>query len=42
MVADIQHGKHIEQKKLKELIGHTPLEVWFGALLGIVTALILM
>ncbi|HDF3877024.1 TPA: divergent PAP2 family protein [Clostridioides difficile] len=42
MVADIQHGKHIEHKKLKELIGHTPLEVWFGALLGIVTALILM
>lgn len=42
MVADIQHGKHIEQKKLKELIGHTPLEVWFGALLGVVTALILM
>lgn len=38
---DIHHKKHIEQQKLKELIGHTPKEVWFGALLGIATALIM-
>lgn len=38
---DIQHKKHIEHQKLKELIGHTPTEVWFGAVLGIVTALIM-
>ena len=38
---DIHHKKHIEHQKLKELIGHTPKEVWFGALLGIVTALIM-
>lgn len=29
------------EKKLKELVGHTPLEVFMGALLGIVTALAL-
>lgn len=38
---DIHRKKHIEQQKLKELIGHTPKEVWFGALLGIATALIM-
>ena len=37
---DLHHGKHIEQKKLKELIGHTPKEVFFGAVLGIVVALV--
>ena len=38
---DIHHGKHIEQNKLKELIGHSPKEVWFGAAFGIIIALIL-
>ena len=28
IVDDVHHGKHIEQEKLKELIGHTPVEVW--------------
>ncbi|WP_296645133.1 divergent PAP2 family protein [Romboutsia sp. 13368] len=37
---DIQHKKHIEQKRLKELIGHTPKEVLFGAILGIITAVV--
>ena len=37
---DLQHKKHIEQKKLKELVGHTPVEVFFGAILGIITALL--
>ncbi len=41
IIDDLHHKKHIEQKKLKELVGHTPIEVLFGALLGIVTALIL-
>lgn len=40
IVDDLQHRKHIEQKKLKELVGHTPTEVFFGAILGIITALI--
>ena len=29
------------EQKLKELVGHTPLEVFMGALLGIVTGLLL-
>ena len=37
---DLQNKKHIEQQKLKELIGHTPVEVFFGAILGIIIALI--
>ncbi|WP_278682867.1 divergent PAP2 family protein [Paraclostridium bifermentans] len=40
IVDDLQHKKHIEQKKLKELVGHTPVEVFFGAILGIITALV--
>ena len=41
IIDDLHPKKHIEQKKLKELVGHTPIEVLFGALLGILTALIL-
>ena len=37
---DFHHKKHIEQKRLKELIGHTPKEVLFGAILGILTAIV--
>ncbi len=37
---DFHHKKHIEQKRLKELIGHTPKEVIFGAILGIITAIV--
>lgn len=42
MLDDLHHGKHIQQDKLKELIGHTPKEVYFGAILGIITALVLV
>ena len=38
--SDFHHKKHIEQKRLKELIGHTPKEVLFGAILGILTAIV--
>lgn len=41
MLEDLHHGKHIEQKRLKELIGHTPIEVFWGAILGIVIAIVL-
>ena len=30
-----------DQKKLKELVGHTPLQVMFGAIIGIVVAIIM-
>lgn len=41
MLDDLHHKKHIEQKRLKELIGHTPKEVLFGAILGIIIALVM-
>ena len=37
---DLHHKKHIEQIWLKELIVHTPKEVLFGAILGILTAIV--
>lgn len=41
IVDDIHHKKHVEHQKLKELVGHTPIEVLFGAILGIIVALIM-
>lgn len=38
MMEDIQNKGKIEETKLKELIGHSPVEVFFGALLGVVTS----
>ena len=40
IVEDLQNKKHIEHETLKELVGHTPKEVIFGAILGIVVAVI--
>lgn len=37
---DFHHKKPIEHKRLKELVGHTPTEVFFGAILGMAVALI--
>lgn len=39
MIEDLQTKKYVEQKKLKELVGHTPIEVLFGAILGVLVAL---
>lgn len=36
-----QHGPDETQKMLKELLGHTPLEVFGGAVLGVALALII-
>lgn len=36
IVEDLYRGKHIDGERLKELLGHTPIEVAAGALLGIV------
>ena len=38
IIIDRQQNKQIEEKKLKELIGHTPIEVFAGAVLGIIIA----
>ena len=37
-----KEGHSIIEENLKELIGHTPMEVFWGAILGIVIALIIM
>jgi acid phosphatase family membrane protein YuiD len=40
IMEDMFHKKKIDELRLKELLGHTPLEVIFGGLLGIFTAFI--
>lgn len=40
IINDIYHGTQISQERLKELIGHTPIEVLIGALIGIFMGLI--
>ena len=41
IVDDFFHGKFDQHKKLKELVGHTPKEVLFGALLGIIIGIVM-
>lgn len=38
---DLQTKKKVEEKKLKELIGHTPFQVFVGLLIGLIIPLIL-
>ncbi|KGF12247.1 acid phosphatase [Peptostreptococcus sp. MV1] len=40
LIEDWQNNKEIKQEKLKELMGHTPKQVFFGAILGILIGLI--
>lgn len=40
IVDDFFHGKFDQHEKLKELVGHTPKEVLFGALLGILIGIV--
>ncbi|HOB20709.1 MAG TPA: divergent PAP2 family protein, partial [Candidatus Atribacteria bacterium] len=40
IIAALQTHQSIPNEKLKELIGHTPIEVIAGALLGIIVSLI--
>tara|TARA_B100000315_G_C14500015_1_gene551870 strand:+ start:587 stop:1036 length:450 start_codon:yes stop_codon:yes gene_type:complete len=35
MMEDLQEGKSIEDDRLRELVGHTPIEVFVGSLVGI-------
>ena len=41
IVDDFFHGKFDQHKKLKELVGHTPKEVLFGSLLGIIIGIVM-
>lgn len=38
---DLYWKGHIEEGRLKELIGHTPFQVFIGAILGCISALLL-
>ena len=40
IMEDVYRGRKFEQSRLKELIGHTPIEVFVGAILGILVAFI--
>lgn len=40
MVEDMYKGQEVGEKKLKELLGHTPFEVLAGAAFGIIVSLI--
>lgn len=40
MLDDIYWKKKMDEDKLKELIGHTPIEVWAGVFLGIMVSLL--
>lgn len=42
IVAEIFKEHHLSQQKLAELLGHTPLEVFLGLLMGVLTALIVL
>jgi acid phosphatase family membrane protein YuiD len=41
LVDDLMHMRGVEEQKLRELLGHTPVEVLVGAVLGIAVGLIL-
>jgi len=41
LVEDLVHMRGMQEQRLRELLGHTPVEVLVGALLGIVVGLIL-
>ena len=41
LVEDLVHMRGMQEQRLRELLGHTPVEVLVGALLGVVVGLIL-
>jgi acid phosphatase family membrane protein YuiD len=41
LVEDLVHMRGVEEQRLRELLGHTPVEVLVGAVLGVVVGLIL-
>lgn len=41
IVDEMSKGKQVEEQKLKELLGHTPKEVFVGAFMGIIISLII-
>jgi acid phosphatase family membrane protein YuiD len=42
IVEDLFHQEGLKEERLRELIGHTPIEVIAGALLGVLVAIIML
>ena len=42
IVEDLFHQEGLKEERLRELIGHTPIEVIAGALLGVVVAIVML
>lgn len=40
IIDEFKQTHHLREERLMELLGHTPLEVFFGALLGVIIAFI--
>ncbi len=40
MIDDIHAGRKVPEEKVKEFFGHTPIEVFVGAVLGLLVAII--
>jgi acid phosphatase family membrane protein YuiD len=41
LVEDLVHMRGVQEQRLRELLGHTPVEVLVGAVIGIAVGLIL-
>lgn len=41
LVEDLVHMRGVQEQKLRELLGHTPVEVLVGAVLGVVVGIVL-
>ena len=42
IVEDLFHQEGLKEERLRELIGHTPIEVIAGALLGVLVAIVML
>lgn len=42
IIDDLFHQQGLKEERLRELLGHTPVEVIAGALLGVVVALVML
>ena len=40
MIDDLHEKRRIEESRLRELVGHTPIEVFMGSLVGLIVTLI--
>jgi hypothetical protein len=40
IMEDFQEGKKLKEKRMKELVGHTPVEIFAGGLIGVIMAIV--